>query len=69
MVLLTPANNMFTQSVIEKLEYYVYFSRHPISSEGEISIKRILNHPASKDVSGLWPDSRPPPTLRIGLPK
>ncbi len=31
-------------------------------------IERILNHLARKDVSGLWPDSRAPPTPRIGLP-
>ena len=31
-------------------------------------IDRILRHLASKDLPGLWPQSRAPPTLRTGLP-
>ncbi|TVQ41685.1 MAG: IS91 family transposase, partial [Wenzhouxiangella sp.] len=31
-------------------------------------IERILTHLASKDLPGLWAESRAPPTERIGLP-
>jgi hypothetical protein len=30
-------------------------------------IERILNHLSSKDLPGLWAESRAPPAKRIGL--
>ena len=30
-------------------------------------IERILNHLASKDLPGLWPESRAPPAQPVGL--
>jgi len=36
--------------------------------EDPLVIERILTHLASKDLPGLWAESRAPPSERIGLP-